>query len=178
MAPVAHFNSRALRELGFRVLAAGLLLSGLALIQGCSLSNDVGNGLQAPLNVLPESDVVVETNLSTAQTAAQAGGLTGSSVATTSGPSTGYSVISVSSGPGRPAIYAGFNQLSNDCLGLMVVPAGSLPALGEGLAGTYYFWILKTTSAACDAATFARTPSLPSSWPKNDPSSGGWPKPS
>ncbi len=172
-------HRRRLREQGLRALATALVLAGAGLTAtACSLSNDASNALQAPLNILPESDVVVETNLNTAVTTSDTGGLSGSGVATTSGPSTSYGVISVSSGPGRPAIYAGFNQLSDDCLGMMVVPAGSLPALGEGLAGTYYFWILKTTSSACDAATFALTPSLPSGWPKNDPTSGGWPKPS
>jgi len=169
-------NPREWSKLGLRVLLTGVAFAGLGLVaSACSLSSDASSAIQAPLNILPESDVVVETNLQTAQSAAQAGGLGGGAMATTSGPSTSYGVISARSGAGRASVYAGFNQLSDDCLGLMVLSTGSQPVLGETQPGTYYFWVLKTTPSVCDAATLAVTGSVPSGWPSGDPSTSTWP---
>jgi hypothetical protein len=86
-------------------------------------------------------------------------------------------VISVSSGAGRPTVLAGFNPDSNDCLGVVEIASPGVAVLGESQTGTYDFWVTGTTSAACDAATYAATTSVPSGWPSGDPTSAGFPLP-
>jgi hypothetical protein len=156
--------------------AAGVVLGAtLGTLGGaCGVANDASSAITGPLLALKDSDAVVENNLQSVLTTIEAGespSLAG--IATTSGPSTGYGLVSVSSGP--PAVLAGFNQLSDDCLGLVYIATGASPVLGASQAGTYYFWITRTSSAACDAASFAATPSVPAGWPPGDPSGTGWP---
>jgi hypothetical protein len=158
------------RQAWVAVCVLGLLAS------ACSISNDVGNASNGPLGVLKVSDVVVETNL---QTVASAGdGIGNGGIATTSGPSTGYHEISVSSLAGYPMVLAGFNGLSDDCLGEVVITSPGVQVLGETQPGTYDFWLTGLTgtkSATCDAGSFAATTTVPSGWPAGDPSSSGWP---
>jgi hypothetical protein len=106
------------------------------------------------------------------------GTVQGSGGAVTTGPSTGVGVLS-EAGEGGVAAYAGFNKLSNDCLGLIVIPAGgtTTPALGQTTAGTYRFWVRNTTSAACDASSFLLMTTVPVGWAKGDPSPNGFPLP-
>jgi hypothetical protein len=154
------------------VSAATVVASLGLLASACGLENDASNAAEAPLGALKATDVVVETNLQSLET--PTGGI-GSSVAQTAGPSTGPTVISVSSGAGRPTVLAGFNPDSNDCLGAIEITSPGIAVLGESQPGTYDFWVTGTTSAACDAATFAATTSVPSGWPSGDPTSSGWP---
>lgn len=161
------------RPVGRHVARAVLALSGLAMLaSACGVANELGSGVEAPLGALKASDSVVETNLQTAATVTD--GL-GSSVATTSGPSTSYRVVSVSSGSGRPTVFAGFNQLSNDCLGIIQIASPGVEVLGETQPGSYDFWVTGTTSSECDAATFAATTAVPAGWPAGDPTSSGFP---
>jgi hypothetical protein len=154
-------------------VGAVAVLAGFAvLVSACGVESAANNAVEAPLGVLKASDSVVETNLQLAETATDG---MGSSVATTTGPSTSYRVISVSSGAGRPTVLVGFNQLSNDCLGLIEVGSPGQPVLGATQAGTYYFWLTSTAPADCSAARFAATPSVPTGWPAGDPTSSGWP---
>lgn len=161
------------RPVGRHFARAVLALSGLAMLaSACGVANELGSGVEAPLGALKASDSVVETNLQTAATVTD--GL-GSSVATTSGPSTSYRVVSVSSGSGRPTVFAGFNQLSNDCLGIIQIASPGVEVLGETQPGSYDFWVTGTTSSECDAATFAATTAVPAGWPAGDPTSSGFP---
>jgi hypothetical protein len=156
-----------------------LLVAGLALLGGgCGLSNDVSTAITGPLLALKDSDTVVETNLKTVVTTLQAGEpASAAGLTVTSGPSTGYSVISVSTPTGQPTVIVGWNQLSQNCLGVVTIAAGGVPVLGESQPGTYYFWDLHVSSPSCSAASFAATPSTPTGWPSGDPSSSGWPLP-
>jgi hypothetical protein len=151
----------------------GLVLVALVVLSSaCGLESAANSAVQAPLGVLKASDTVVEANLQSAATVTD--GL-GSSVATTSGPSTGYKVISLSSGAGRPTVFAGFNNLSDDCLGLIEIASPGVSVLGESQTGTYYFWLTGTTRPQCDAGTFAAMTTVPSGWPAGDPTAAGWP---
>lgn len=96
----------------------------------------------------------------------------------TAGPSTGVGVIS-EAGSGGVAAYVGFNKLSRDCLGIVVIPTGgtTTPVLGETSAGMYRFWVLGTTSSNCQASHYLATNAVPSGWPKGDPSASGFPLP-
>jgi len=158
-------DASALRRAGRCAVIVGTL--GL-LVAACGLPS----AIEAPLRTLTMSDVVVETNLQSVATATDG---IGSGVATTTGPSTTYHTVSVSSAAGHPTVLAGFNQLSNDCLGLVEITSPGFPVLGENQSGTFYFWVLGTTSPACDAASFAATTTAPSHWPTGDPSSSGFP---
>lgn len=153
-------------------LACATLAGFGAIVTACGLSQDVGSAVTAPLAVLPATDVVVETNLQSASNAA-AGSLGG--VQVVSGPSTNYNTISEASNLGT-TVLVGFNQLSNDCLGLIRISSPSSPVLGESQIGTYDFWVTGTTPAVCDAATFAATAAVPHGWPAADPG-GTWPTP-
>lgn len=160
---------------------SGLVLAGLVLLtSACGLANDASTAATGPLLALKDSDTVVEQNLQTALTSLQSGAPSGQAVtgiATTSGPSTGYGVVSISNPAGQPAVLAGFNQLSDDCLGLVYITTPGATVLGQSQAGTYYFWLTQTTSSACDAASFAATPAAPKGWPSGDPSGSTWPLP-
>ena len=172
-------GSRVQRRFG--TFAGGLVLSGLVVLtSACGLANDVSTAATGPLLALKDSDTVVEQNLQTALTALQSGAPAspaGTGISTTSGPSTGYGVVSLSEGAGQPAVLAGFNQLSNDCLGLVYITSPGATVLGQSQPGTYYFWLAQTTSSACDAASFAATPAVPKGWPSGDPSGSTWPLP-
>lgn len=167
----------ALRGSACSVLVAALFVGGVgAVLAGCSLPGDAVNGYYTPLNVLPDTDVVVETNLKTAATGADVsdqGGDTGGNVIT-SGPSTSASVISKDSS-GTDTAYVGFNPLSHDCLGLLAIGAAGPALLGQSTPGSYYFWVKNTSSGACEAASFLTLGAPPTSWPKGDPSSTAWP---
>ena len=173
------------------VVGAMLLMGGAAAgLSGCSLPGDAVNGYYAPLSVLPDSDVAVETNLKTAATGGDvsagqptlpdgigsglggAGDDGGGSI--TAGPSTSASVISEDSS-GTDTALVGFNPRSHDCLGLLDIGSGGLALLGQSVPGSYYFWVKNTSSPACDAASFLAVAAVPTSWPKGDPSGSGWP---
>ncbi len=161
------------RLLSSSVMALAMCGAGVS-AAGCSTAHEAATAVTAPLSVLPDTDAVVETNLTTASEGAIAGG--GLGVQTTSGPSTSYNVISESSSP-QVVVLAGFNQLSDDCLGLVKISAASVPVLGESQPGSYDFWVKGTEAASCNAASFAATSSVPQGWPAGDPSSAGWPLP-
>jgi len=168
------------RQLARGATTACLLVGLGALAGACGLASDASNAATAPLVALKDSDTVVEQNLQTAETALQSGmpgteGGTG--IATTAGPSTGYGVVSLSDTSGQPIVLAGFNQLSNDCLGLVDISAPGATVLGQSQPGTYYFWMAGTSSADCDAASFAATSAVPKGWPSGDPSGSPWPVP-
>lgn len=161
--------------------ARSLLAAGVGLLAGaCGLANDASSAVTGPLLALKASDTVVETNLQTVETALQSGApatQAGTGIATTPGPSTGYGIVSVSTTAEQPVVLAGFNQLSDDCLGLIYVTTPGATVLGESQPGSYYFWIAQTSSSGCDAASFAATPAVPKSWPSGDPSASSWPIP-
>ena len=164
-----------------RRIGGSVLLAATGVLTGaCGLANDASSAITGPLLALKDSDTVVETNLTTVLQVLQAGEpVSHAAIATTAGPSTSYSVISVSQSPGQPVVLAGFNQLSDDCLGLVYFgssTAATTPVLGQ-TSGTAYFWLLRTSASACDAASFAATPAVPQGWPSGDPSSSGFPLP-
>ncbi len=159
-----------------RLLVTVLVAVGSSLLtSSCGLASDAGSAVTAPLVGLKDSDTVVETNIKTLLTALQVG--SPADIATTAGPSTGYGVISESGSSGQTVVLAGFNQLSDDCLGAVDITTAGSPVLGQSQPGTYYFWVVDTTSSGCDASSFAATPSVPSGWPSGDPSGSGWPLP-
>lgn len=161
---------------------AGLTL--VTLLTGCS---SVQSEIEAPVKVIPETDVVVETNVQSALQGAQtslevdgsfsgfgSGAASGSNV--TTGPSTGPSVISYAPTTGGGGIVmVGWNGVDRHCIGALYVHA-TLPAsiLGQSAPGQYDFIAPANTSADCTASTFTETSSAPSGWPV-DPSSSGWP---
>jgi hypothetical protein len=159
-----------------RVLLLGLVALGGLSAGACGISNDLYNGYSGPLAVLKNTDVVVETNLKTMETTLQMGEPEAAAMGgTTSGPSTGANVVSVSDPPSGPIVLAGYNDDSRDCLGMLVIKTPGVAVLGQAQPGTYYFWETGTTSPSCDAATFAATATIPGGWPTGDPSSSGWP---
>jgi hypothetical protein len=162
-----------------RALRQCLLVAGLGMLSaGCGLASDAQTAITGPLLALKDSDTVVEQNLQTLQTVLQSGEpASASSIATTPGPSTGYGEISVSQAAGQPTVIAGWNQLSDDCLGMVIITTGGAAVLGQSQPGTYYFWVIHTTSPACDAGSFAATPAAPSAWGTGDPSGSGFPLP-
>ena len=164
-----------------RATCNGLLLATLcAVTAACGVSNALSTAATGPLLALKASDTVVETNLQTAVTALQSGApanQAGTGITTTAGPSTSYNVLSVSSTAGQVTVLAGYNQLSRDCLGLVDVTGPGTTVLGQTQVGTYYFWIARSASSTCDAASFAATPAVPKGWPSGDPSPTGWPLP-
>jgi hypothetical protein len=182
-------GQRRVRGRGFKPLAGGSLgaLACVALaaaLSGCGASAALQSAALAPLSVLPDTDVVLETNL---QVAMQGGlvntGLSSVSTAgnngggyTTSGAPTSENVVSVANGTGV-SLYSAFNPLDKHCLGTLVIQPGSLSVvLGESTPGTYDFWFGPTTSTACTASGFLTETKVPSGWAKNDPASG-WPLP-
>ncbi len=163
-------------------------LGGLAVIalagalSGCGASAALGSAVLAPLSALPETDVVLETNL---QAAAEGGQVNtgisaisnvgGSGVPEVSGPPTSAGVVSVASGAAA-AVYTAFNPVDRHCLGSLVLEPGSPTLLGESTPGTYDFWFGPTTSTACAASGFTAEATVPKGWANGDPSSG-WPLP-
>jgi len=135
--------ARRLRE-ARSLLVAGLAALALsAALAGCGASAALGNAVFAPLSVLPDTDVALETNL---QTALQAGqvqtGLVNISssevnggVPETTGPPDSAGVVSVASITGV-SVYTAFNPADRHCLGAFVLAPGSAVIVdGIGLYG-------------------------------------------
>jgi hypothetical protein len=166
-------------------LVVAALVVGGVVAAGCTA--DVANGLGAPLQAIPKTDVVVETNIQSVQQAAQATlevsqsfagfGSTGAGgTEVTSGPSTSAGQISYAVAPGdEGVVLVGWNHTDQHCVGTVYIhqPLTS-PVLGETAAGQYDFVAPAPTSAQCYAATFVATPGAPSGWPES-PSATGWP---
>jgi len=150
-------------------------------ISGCGASAALGSDVLAPLSVLPDTDVALETNL---QTAVQGGavlagtgvsGIASSGVPEVSGPPTSASVVSVANTESA-SVYTAFNPVDRHCLGSLVLKPGSpTTVLGESVPGTYDFWFGHTTSSACSASIFGSESTVPSGWASGDPSATGWP---
>ncbi|MHB8246601.1 MAG: hypothetical protein ACYDGN_14880 [Acidimicrobiales bacterium] len=152
---------------------------------GCTAA--VGKALDAPLQVIPRTDVVVETNVQSAFEAAQAnlavsgsfagfGPGSGGGTDLTAGPSTAPGQISFAVTPGGTGIvFAGWNHADQHCVGSIYVSAQlSSPVLGVSTAGRYDFIAPSRSSVYCDAATFVGSPATPLNWPEL-PSVSGWP---
>ena len=179
------------RCLGGRVGRAGL--AGLAtaalagVLSGCGASAALGGAVLAPLSAIPETDVVMETNLQSAVEAGRAqAGLQGISAISgtagtaglpeTSGAPTSTGVVSVANASGV-SVYTSFNTADRHCLGTFVLAPGTIsPVLGETTPGTYDFWFQAANDAACTAAVFTTEATVPSGWAPGDPSSS-WPMP-
>jgi hypothetical protein len=156
-----------------------------AALAGCGASAALGNAVFAPLSVLPDTDVALETNL---QTALQAGqvqtGLVNISssevnggVPETTGPPDSAGVVSVASITGV-SVYTAFNPADRHCLGAFVLAPGSaVIVLGKSTPGTYDFWFGPTMASGCTASDFTTEATVPSGWAGGDPSSTGWPSP-
>jgi len=192
--PVPSARQGGLSHLSFAMrLPAGMCvcLAGLAAfafsaaLAGCGVSAALNNAAFAPLSVLPDTDVALETNLQTALQAGQVqtglGNISGSEenggVPETSGPPTSAGVVSVASITGV-SVYTAFNPVDRHCLGAFVLAPGSAVAvLGENAPGTYDFWFGPTAAASCTASGFTTEATVPAGWAGGDPSSTGWPSP-
>jgi len=160
------------------------LVAFAAAISGCGASGvsaALGSDVLAPLSVLPDTDVALETNL---QTAVQGGavaagtgisGIASSGVPEVSGPPTSASVVSVAN-TASASVYTAFNPVDQHCLGTLVLKPGS-PAtvLGESAPGTYDFWFGHATASTCSASIFGSESTVLSGWATGDPSATGWP---
>jgi hypothetical protein len=181
-----RWRAQRLRSGVVRASLGGLVALGLvAALSGCGASAALGSAVLAPLSVLPDTDVVLETNL---QAAVQGGlvsegisgisGNNGANVPEVSGPPTSENVVSVASGTGGVSVYSAFNPIDKHCLGTLVIAAGSLAiVLGENTPGSYDFWFGPTTPTGCTASTLATEATVPKGWATGDPSSTGWPLP-
>jgi hypothetical protein len=167
-------------------LAAGASLGALcwvvlgASLSGCGASSALSSAVLAPLSVLPDTDVVLETNLQAAvQGGLVSGGISGPGGAgapEVSGPPTTASEVSVAT-TGTVSVYTAFNPVDRHCLGTFVLKPGSFTTvLGVSTAGTYDFWFGPTTSAACASNLFTTATTVPKGWATGDPASG-WPLP-
>lgn len=164
------------------------------MLAGCSsASTSLGNQVLAPLSVLPQTDVVLETNLQAALQGAEAqgatglGGLSGVSgiggsggggVPVVSGVPTSPSEVSTASaGTSGPTVLTAFNPTDRHCLGTVVIPAGATTSvLGESSPGAYDFWFAASGAASCAAANFLSQPTKPANWAADDPATS-WPGP-
>ncbi len=157
-------------------LAALALVGFAAALSGCGASTALGNAVLAPLSVLPDTDVVLETNLQSAVEggAVQAGlSASGGSVTTAGAPSSPW-VVSVASAAGV-SVYTAFNPADRHCLGTFVLaPGAAFAVLGETTPGTYDFWFGPTTAVDCTASVFTTEVTVPSGWAKGDPATS-WP---
>ena len=179
-------RARSRRRPVARLGLAGLVMGALsAALSGCGASSALGSAVLAPLSALPQTDVVLETNLQSAVVAGQAqSGLQGISAISgaaqsgglpeTNGAPTTPGVVSVASASGA-SVYTAFNPADQHCLGTFVLTAGSAPVLGESAPGTYDFWFGPANASGCTAAGFTTEATVPSGWASGDPSSGGWP---
>lgn len=167
------------------VLAATALAATVLSTAGCS-TQTAANDFGAPINAIPATDVVVETNIQAAAQAAQTqlesggsfsgfGAASSGGVVLTTGASSTPSQISyavVSNGSG--VVFAGYNGADNHCIGQVYVSSTlSAPVLGTANAGQYDFIAPSPSSSDCDAASLAAQVGAPSGWPV-EPSSGGW----
>lgn len=165
------------------VFAAACLAACASSLSGCT--TQVANDLDAPLQAIGATDVVVETNVQSAMQAAEshlqtAGSLTGfgagdgGGVTLTAGPSPSDGDLSyaVTSGGGGIVI-VGWNKADEHCIGAVWIGADTTaPVLGEtGPNQQYDFVAPAASSSSCDASSFAGTTAAPSGWPE-DPSSG------
>ena len=183
MAPPARAGR--LIPASLRPAAVVLCLVFLAgVLSACGASSALQNAVLAPLSAIPQTDVVLETNLQSATEAGQTGaslsGLSGLSSTTgvpeTSGAPTTPSVVSVASASGV-SVYTAFNPADGHCLGTLVISSGSdLTVLGESAPGSYDFWFDASGPAACTASIFTTEASVPSGWATGDPASS-WPGP-
>lgn len=164
-------------------LCAGLAALALcAALGGCGVSNALGSAALAPLSVLGDTDVALETNLQTAVQAGQvqtglaniSGSVENGGVPETSGPPTSAGVVSVASTTGV-SVYTSFNPVDRHCLGTFVLTAGAGSVLGESAPGSYDFWFGRTTAPECTASIFTTEATAPSGWSSGDPSAVGWP---
>ena len=140
-------------------------------LSGCGASSALGSAVLAPLSALPQTDVVLETNL---QSAVEAGQAQSGGLPETNGAPTTPGVVSVASASGA-SVYTAFNPADRHCLGTFVLTAGSAPVLGESAPGTYDFWFAPANASGCTAAGFTTETTVPSGWASGDPSAGGWP---
>ncbi len=160
------------------------LVAFAAAISACGASGAsaaLGGDVLAPLSVLPDTDVALETNLQTALQggAVEAGtgisGISSSGVPEVSGPPTSAGVVSVAN-TASVSVYTAFNPLDQHCLGTLVLKPGSpTTLLGESVPGSYDFWFGHTTASACSASIFTSESTVPSGWATGDPSATGWP---
>ena len=159
-------------------------LAGLALVavatalSACGASTALGNAVLAPLSVLPDTDVVLETNLQSAVEGGAVGaGLSGSGGSlTTTGPPSSPGMVSVANTTGV-SVYTAFNPADRHCLGTFVLVSGApFAVLGETAPGKYDFWFGPTTAVDCTASPFVTETSVPSGWAAGDPSTS-WPSP-
>lgn len=168
------------RSVGVTAALLGVLLCSSACV------SDVSNAVDAPINVIPDTDVAVETNIQSATQAAQtrleAGGSfsgftagQGGGTDMTSGPSTAPGQVSYAIiGGGQGIVLAAWNHADQHCIGSVYIhTAMALTVLGVAAPGTYDFIAPAPSSSNCDAATFAATSPAPSGWPWA-PSASGW----
>ena len=161
----------------------GLVFAGIAAgLSGCGASSSLGSAFLAPLSVLPDTDVVLETNLQ----AATQGGLAGSGISGISG--SGAGVPEVSGAPttvnevsvastSYVSVYTAFNPVDRHCLGTFVLKPGSPTSiLGVTNPGVDDFWFGPTSSADCTASRFTTLTGVPTGWAKSDPAPN-WPLP-
>jgi hypothetical protein len=180
-----------------RGLITRCLLAGAAMtlpvlgLSACGASAALGNAFLAPLSVLPDTDVVLETNLQLAQEGGVTGGLGGisgingisgvsgvggSGVDTVTGAPTTPSEVSLASVPNLVTVYTAFNPVDQHCLGVLVLqPGATITVLGVSTPGRYDFWFGKTTATKCAASNFDAESTHPSHWASGDPSASGWP---
>ena len=157
-------------------LAVLALVAFAGALSSCGVSTSLGNAALAPLSALPDTDVVLETNL---QSAVEGGiaqaGISGSSGGlTTTGPPTSPSVVSVASTT-AVSVYTAFNPADRHCLGTFVLaPGAPFAVLGETTSGRYDFWFGPTTTVDCTASVFTTETTVPSGWAAGDPSTN-WP---
>ena len=161
-----------------RACLAGLLFLALAAaLSGCGASSALGSAVLAPLSVLPDTDVVFETNLQSAVSSGISNPASNGGGFLTSGPPTSPGVVSVASTTGV-TVYTAFNPADRHCLGTFVLTPGSpFTVLGESAPGTYDFWFGPTTAVDCSASGFTSEAAVPSGWAPDDPRSSatGWP---
>jgi hypothetical protein len=147
------------------------------------VSNALGSAVMAPLSVLGDTDVALETNLQTAVQSGQvqtglsnfSGSEENGGVPETSGAPTSAGVVSVASATGV-AVYTAFNPVDRHCLGTFVLAPGSaVVVLGHSAPGSYDFWFGQATASRCTASVFVTQATVPSGWTAGDPSSTGWP---
>jgi hypothetical protein len=156
-------------------LAAGA--GAVALLAG-GCTSSVQNALDAPIQAIPKTDVVVETNLQGAIQAAQTalevsgsfssfGSSSAGSIDMTAGASGSPGQISyavIAGGDG--IVLVGWNRADQHCVGALYVHSAlATPVLGESAPGQYYFIAPASSSSACSATSFATMASAPGGWP-------------
>jgi hypothetical protein len=174
--PPGSWRGHDCASVGVRVGLAGLLfLTLVTALSGCGASAALGGAVLAPLSVLSDTDVILETNLQSAVTSGVTTPGDNGGGFITSGPPTSPGVVSVANTTGV-TVYTAFNPADRHCLGTFVLTPGSaFTVLGESAPGTYDFWFGPTTAVDCSASGFTSEATVPSGWAHGDPSSSGWP---